>query len=95
MNGKGSVLDREDLHTPWTFPAGRTQRFDHACQVEHPFAAIPAPVNRVFEQRPDDLRVCIIELDSDNAVQWNGCQLRDRGMGTTSTAFREPRRAEG
>jgi hypothetical protein len=49
------MLDREDLHTPWTCPACRTQGFDHAGQVEHPFAAIAAPVNRVFEQRADNL----------------------------------------
>ena len=52
---QGSVFDREDLHTPRTCPACRTQRFDHAGEVEHPFAAIAAPVHRVFEQRPDDL----------------------------------------
>ena len=56
------MLDGEDFHTPWAFPAGRTQRFDHAREVEHPFAAIPAPVDRDYwveqgKRRPGEI-VC-------------------------------------
>src|SRR5690242_9164316 len=81
-HSQGSVFDREDLHTPGTCPAGRTQGLDHAGQVEHPFAAVAAPVNRVFEQRADDQSVRIVEFDADDAMQRNGSELRDRGMST-------------
>ena len=76
------MFDRQDLHAPRAFPAGLAQRCDHARQVERSVAAIPAPVDRVFVQCPDDLRVSIIELDSDDAVQGNGGELRDGGMST-------------
>src|SRR4051794_37110404 len=39
-------------------------------------------MDRVFVQRPDDLRVRVVELDPDDAVQRYGGEIRDRGVRT-------------
>ena len=39
-------------------------------------------MDRVLVQRPDDLRVRVVELDPDDAAHRNGGEIRDRGVRT-------------
>src|SRR3954453_17397555 len=65
----GSMLVGEDLDAPWPGPPPRAQRGDHAREVENAFAAVAAAVHGVLEEGPDGVRVGVVQLHADDAVQ--------------------------
>src|SRR3954469_6342533 len=76
----GSMLVGEDLDAPWAVPPGLAQGADHAREVKDAFTAVAAAVHGVLEQGSDDVRVGVVELHADDAVQRDVRELGGRRL---------------